>query len=91
MQEIQDVPTLLTIPIILSPCAALARFHFVPRDSGCGLLPVAGCNRGHSADVVATVNGHAIMRKDLDKVIRHSLVIRPQQQQLRRSRPIRCG
>ena len=31
------------------------------------LLPVAGCNRSHSADVVATVNGHAIMRAEMDK------------------------
>ena len=26
-----------------------------------------GCSRGHGADVVATVNGHAIMRPELDK------------------------
>jgi peptidyl-prolyl cis-trans isomerase SurA len=37
-----------------------------------GLLPVAlfvvaGCNHTHSADVVATVNGHAIMRADMDR------------------------
>ena len=31
------------------------------------LLAVAGCNRKHSADVVATVNGHAIMRADMEK------------------------
>src|SRR6202041_3238534 len=32
-----------------------------------GLLPIAGCNHSHSADVIATVNGHAIMRSELDK------------------------
>ena len=36
-----------------------------------GLLPLAlaaGCNRTHSDDVVATVNGHAIMRADMDRL-----------------------
>jgi peptidyl-prolyl cis-trans isomerase SurA len=48
-----------------------------------GLLPFAGCNRGvHSADVVATVNGRAIMRKDLDKGYQAQLGESPQQQQL---------
>ncbi|ADW70676.1 SurA N-terminal domain-containing protein [Granulicella tundricola] len=32
------------------------------------LLALAGCHPQHSADVMATVNGHAIMRADLDKV-----------------------
>lgn len=32
-----------------------------------GLLSAAGCNRSHSADVVATVNGHAIMHVDMEK------------------------
>ena len=32
-----------------------------------GALLLAGCNAKHSADVVATVNGHAIMQTDLDK------------------------
>ncbi|HEY2739704.1 MAG TPA: SurA N-terminal domain-containing protein, partial [Thermoanaerobaculia bacterium] len=31
------------------------------------LALAAGCNRTHSADVVATVNGHAIMRADMDR------------------------
>ena len=47
-----------------------------------GLLPAVGCNRGHSADVVATVNGRAIMRKDLDKGYQAQLGDPPQQQQL---------
>jgi peptidyl-prolyl cis-trans isomerase SurA len=46
-----------------------------------GLLPVAGCNRRHSADVVATVNGHAIMQTDLDKAYKLQLGDPAQQQQ----------
>jgi peptidyl-prolyl cis-trans isomerase SurA len=46
------------------------------------LVPVVGCNRGHSADVVATVNGHAIMRTDLDKQYQAQLGDAPQQRQL---------
>jgi peptidyl-prolyl cis-trans isomerase SurA len=47
-----------------------------------GLAPVAGCNRGHNADVVATVNGHAIMRTELDKAYQAQLGEAPQQRQL---------
>jgi peptidyl-prolyl cis-trans isomerase SurA len=32
------------------------------------LLLLAGCNRAPNADVVATVNGHAIMRADMDRM-----------------------
>jgi len=46
-----------------------------------GLFPVAGCNHGHSADVVATVNGHAIMQADLDKAYKLQLGDSSQQQQ----------
>ena len=46
------------------------------------LLPVAGCNRGHNADVVATVNGHAIMRKELEKQYQAQLGDAPQQKEL---------
>jgi len=46
-----------------------------------GLLPVAGCNHGHSADVVATVNGHAIMQADLEKAYKLQLGDAAQQQQ----------
>ncbi|WP_263367303.1 SurA N-terminal domain-containing protein [Edaphobacter bradus] len=37
------------------------------------LLPIAGCNRGHSADVVATVNGKAIMHTEMDKAYQGQL------------------
>ena len=45
------------------------------------LVLVAGCNRGHSADVVATVNGHAIMKTDMEKVYTAQLGEAQQQQQ----------
>ncbi|WP_260735644.1 SurA N-terminal domain-containing protein [Tunturiibacter lichenicola] len=45
------------------------------------LLPVAGCEHGHSADVVATVNGHAIMKPELDKRYQAQLGDAAQQQQ----------
>ncbi len=41
---------------------------------------VAGCNRSHSADVVATVNGHAIMKADMEKVYTAQLGEAQQQQ-----------
>jgi peptidyl-prolyl cis-trans isomerase SurA len=34
---------------------------------------IAGCNRPHNADNVATVNGHAIMRSDMDKMYQAQL------------------
>jgi peptidyl-prolyl cis-trans isomerase SurA len=37
------------------------------------LLLVAGCNRTHNADVIATVNGHAIMRTDMDRMYQAQL------------------
>ena len=49
------------------------------------LFAAAGCNRGHSADVVATVNGHAIMRADLDK--RYAIQLGNAQQQQPQQQP----
>ena len=50
------------------------------RTTAASLLPVAlltvmmaGCNRAHSKDVVATVNGHAIMRADMDRMFQEQL------------------
>ena len=37
------------------------------------LLVLAGCNRTHGADVIATVNGHAIMRVDMDRMYAEQL------------------
>ncbi len=48
------------------------------RGAVAGLLPIAllvlaGCNRTHGADVVATVNGHAILRVDMDRMYQAQL------------------
>jgi peptidyl-prolyl cis-trans isomerase SurA len=43
------------------------------------LLLVAGCHRGQNADVVATVNGHPIMKADMEKAYQSQL--RQDQQQ----------
>ena len=45
-----------------------------------GLLSVTGCKHGHNADVVATVNGHAIMQAELDKRYQAQLGEAAQQQ-----------
>src|SRR5882757_10430158 len=83
MQEIQDVPTLLTDTDQSFPMRCSRQVSFpIALILAAGLLSFAGCNRGHSADVVATVNGHAIMRTDLDKGYRAQLGDSPQQQQL---------
>src|ERR1700761_7151873 len=71
MQETQDVPILLT-ETDHSFSTHLTRQVSV---SAALLLAVAlaGCHQGHSADVVATVNGHAIMKADLEKGYRAQL------------------
>jgi len=43
------------------------------------LFPVAGCKQEHKADVVATVNGHAIMQADMDKAYEAQLGEQQQQ------------
>ncbi|HEX9199193.1 MAG TPA: SurA N-terminal domain-containing protein [Acidobacteriaceae bacterium] len=45
------------------------------------LLLVAGCKSTHSADVVATVNGHAIMRADMNRMYNAQLGQQAQGQQ----------
>ena len=35
--------------------------------AGVLLLPMAGCHTGHGADVLATVNGHAIMQPEVER------------------------
>ncbi len=44
-------------------------------------LLAAGCNKGPQEGVVATVNGHAIQRAEVDKVYTAQLANNPQQQQ----------
>ena len=78
------MPTLLTETERCFPmrCARQVLFP-VALILAAGLLAAVGCNRGgHSADVVATVNSHPIMRKDLDKGYQAQLGDSPQQQQL---------
>src|SRR3977135_1610800 len=84
MQEIQEVPTLSIETNRSFPKRRSLQVSLpVALILAAGLLPAAGCNRGgHSADVVATVNGHAIMRKDLDRGYQTQLGDSPQQQQL---------
>lgn len=45
------------------------------------MLPMTGCNRGHNADVVATVNGRAIMQAEMEKSYTAQLGEAQQQQQ----------
>ena len=44
------------------------------------LFPMAGCKHEHKANVVATVNGHAIMQADMDKAYTAQLGEQQQQQ-----------
>jgi peptidyl-prolyl cis-trans isomerase SurA len=68
MQETQDVPKLLNPIDRFSPMRRLRQVSVpVAGILTIGLLPVIGCDHSHSADVIATVNGHAIMRSELDK------------------------
>jgi peptidyl-prolyl cis-trans isomerase SurA len=82
MQETQDLPTSM---IDTSRSFTLRNFRqtSVPfvLILAAALLPVAGCERGHGADVVATVNGHAIMKPELDKRYQAQLGDAAQQQQ----------
>jgi len=43
------------------------------------LAAIAGCNRTHSADVVATVNGHAVMKADMERLYQAQLGRNPGQ------------
>lgn len=55
----------VTIPLALLMAAAL--------------FPVAGCKQEHKADVVATVNGHAIMKAEMEKAYQQQLGQQQQQ------------
>jgi peptidyl-prolyl cis-trans isomerase SurA len=68
MQETLDVPTLLNPTDSSFPMRRSRQVSFrVVLFLTVGLLPIAGCDHSHSADVIATVNGRAIMRSELDK------------------------
>jgi peptidyl-prolyl cis-trans isomerase SurA len=70
MQETQGVQTVLR-EIVLSFPRSFGGVKFSAAACSAALVLATvlatGCNRGHSADVVARVNGHAIMKADLDK------------------------
>jgi peptidyl-prolyl cis-trans isomerase SurA len=83
MREMQDVPTSLTdTPRSFTTLSVRQVSIPVALILAAGFVSVTGCNRGHSADVVATVNGHAIMRTELDKGYQAQLGDSPQQGQL---------
>ena len=77
------------MPTLLTDSSRSFNLHFFRPGSfsiglvlAAGIASVLGCNRGHSADVVATVNGHAIMRTEMDKSYQAQLGEAPQQRQL---------
>ncbi len=87
MQESLDVTKCLTENTLPSTVGSFRRgsLYSAPVSTAllviAGLLPVAGCNRTHNVDVVATVNGKAIMRADMDKAYTAQLGDAQQQQQ----------
>jgi peptidyl-prolyl cis-trans isomerase SurA len=63
-----------------SPCSATVSPRTSPRRTVAAsaallllTMVMAGCHREHSADVVAIVNGHAILRTDMDKMYQAQL------------------
>jgi len=79
IEERQHVPTLLT-DTDRSPAARSGTSIPATLLLLSVLALVGGCKRGHNADVVATVNGHAIMRSELDKAYEAQLGEAQQQQ-----------
>jgi peptidyl-prolyl cis-trans isomerase SurA len=68
MQEISNVMT-ITMKRNDAGYTTMFRSALLP----VALLAMAGCNRSHSADVVAVVNGHAIMRTEMEKAFKAQL------------------
>ena len=82
MQVIQVVPIIPKKIDMTSPARSFGRaLAYTAVVPVCALLIMTGCNRGHSADVVATVNGHAVMKADLEKAYKAQLGEAQQQQQ----------
>lgn len=71
MQESSDVSNCVSVKEVISP----RRQILAPAvwTMAAAALLLAGCNGKRSADVVATVNGHAIMQADLDKQLQVQL------------------
>lgn len=80
VRKTTNIPTESVEP--QSTASPALRFH-IPRAwiAGAIALPLAaiGCNRTHSADVVATVNGHAVMRADMERLYQAQLGRNPGQ------------
>lgn len=68
-------PTRSVIPI---PCRRRPRFGALAL-AALAVVALAGCHRKPAGDVVATVNGHPILRADLDKAYNDQLGDNPQQ------------
>jgi peptidyl-prolyl cis-trans isomerase SurA len=82
MRRNLDVTTLLTDIKLFSPVRSFRQASSpVALILLAGLFPVLGCNQSHNADVVATVNGKAIMRAEMDKAYAAQLGDAQQQQQ----------
>ncbi len=84
MQEIEAVPAAMkenVQPLLEHPVRS-ARLSTMSLSAALLLaMALAGCNRGHSADVLATVNGHAIMKAEVEKAYQAQLGEAQQQQQ----------
>ncbi|HEY5055547.1 MAG TPA: SurA N-terminal domain-containing protein [Acidobacteriaceae bacterium] len=65
----------LALPAHLS-CASRA---WIAAAIALPLAAISGCNRAHSADVVATVNGHAVMKADMERLYQAQLGRNPSQ------------
>ena len=82
MRRNLDVMTLLTDIKLFSPARSFRQASApVAMILLSGLFPVVGCNQSHNADVVATVNGKAIMRPEMDKAYAAQLGDAQQQKQ----------
>jgi peptidyl-prolyl cis-trans isomerase SurA len=71
-----EVSEILTAPKQLSRSATVRSAALL-----LAVVAVAGCNRPHGADVLATINGHVIKKADLDKAYAAQLGEAQQQQQ----------
>jgi peptidyl-prolyl cis-trans isomerase SurA len=84
MQEIEAVPAAMKENVLSQSERNNRCTRFSSLSLPAALLlttTLAGCNRGHSADVLATVNGHAIMKAEVEKAYQTQLGEAQQQQQ----------
>lgn len=81
MQESMNVPNLMEPVNAHRTTSAGARMHVLAPAALILALALAGCKAKPNADVVATVNGHAIMRAEMEKMYTAQLGEAAQQQQ----------